>query len=104
MELPQIDGLGLTPVPCQLCERILPTEIARNQHESVAHAKEKGEVRMGEALADALVRGLRTPVGQPASVSMSTAVSGLPYVCGFCQDGFTSPVALGKHVKQEHKA
>ena len=56
---PQIAGMDLSPYPCTFgCGRDLPTERARQQHESVAHAPEKGDERTGKSLAAALLEGL----------------------------------------------
>ena len=55
---PQIMGMDLSPLPCRFCDREFPTTQARNQHEGVAHQAEKGEIRTGETLAEALKRGL----------------------------------------------
>ena len=57
VHFPQIKPEDLVPYPCRFCERSLPTEEARNQHESVAHKEERGELRGGEAIASALIKG-----------------------------------------------
>lgn len=57
VHFPQIRPEDLVPYPCHFCERISPTEEARNQHETVAHREERGELRGGEAVASALIKG-----------------------------------------------
>lgn len=71
---PQIEGLDLTPFPCRFgCGRDLPTEEARQQHESVAHKPEKSDERTGVSLAEALVKGL-SGVNPVQDTSMMAAV------------------------------
>ena len=58
---PQMEGRVAEGFPCRFCDEsraAFPTDKARNQHEQVAHKEEKGEVRTGEALASAIIRGL----------------------------------------------
>lgn len=97
---PQLDQINEQPPPqCRFCQRPpFPTEQARDQHETVMHREERGEIRTGETLANSLVRGL-TAAGQPVSPQAIT----YPYLCGFCGHGANSPVALAGHVKQAHK-
>lgn len=61
VNFPQLEGLDIVSFPCTLCSRVLPTTKARDQHESVAHKDEKGDIRTGEVLAAAMVKGLRPP-------------------------------------------
>jgi len=80
--------------PCRFCERPpFPTESAREQHEAVMHKDQRGEIRTGEVLADALVRGLKGTAPQATRK---------PYACGLCPESFTSPVNLIRHIKKEH--
>lgn len=87
---------------CRFCSRPHPTEKARDQHESVMHTKEQGDIRTGSVLAEALIKGLNKSEAPPVQASVSP--TGMPYLCGFCPEGFRSPVALGKHVKVTHKS
>jgi len=84
-------------LPCRFCERSpFPTGAARDQHEAVMHKDERGEIRTGEVLAGALVRGLKdAPQAAPQTRPH-------PYACGFCPESFTSPVQLIRHIKKEH--
>ncbi len=57
--LPQLAGMtGLEPFPCSICDRVLPTQEARDQHTTVMHAPEKSDERTGKSLSDALIKGL----------------------------------------------
>ena len=57
---PQIEGRSdLGPFACRFCGTKKPTVEARAQHEGVAHKEEKGDIRTGETLAEALVKGLK---------------------------------------------
>lgn len=88
------DGL-----PCRFCERPpFPTEAAREQHEAVVHKDERGEIRTGETLAGALVRGLR---GAPVQETPQNEER-LPFACGLCPKSYRYVGALKKHVKDEH--
>ena len=109
VEFPQVPSDTPRSLDCRFCERKLPTTKARDQHEGVMHWEEKGELRTGDALATSLVKGLAQSgvlIQTPPSTGVGgkPTVSSLPYVCGYCGDGFKSPVALGKHVKKEHKS
>ena len=42
---------------CRFCDARKPTEKARNQHESVMHKEEQGDLRTGQTMAEALIRG-----------------------------------------------
>ncbi len=93
VEFPQLEN----PPPalhCRFCDRDdLPTKEAQAQHETVVHKDEKGEIRMGEALASALTEGL-----QGSGTARSAEH---PYVCGFCNAGFDNLTTFGKHVQEE---
>ena len=76
VHFPQLDGMtDFGPFTCRFCAAVKPTEAARNQHESVAHKEEKGDIRTGETLAEALIKGLggRTETPATASVLPETA-------------------------------
>ncbi len=67
VEFPQIEGMDIEPRPCRFCENApYPTDAARNQHEKVCHKEEKGDIRTGETLAAAMVKGL-TPASPEAN-------------------------------------
>lgn len=70
VRFPQINKTDLIEYPCTFCERILPTKEARDQHETVAHNQEKGEIRGGQAIADALIKGFggSAPVASPPDI------------------------------------
>lgn len=57
VEFPQLAKVPkelIGPFVCDFCQRKLPTPAAREQHQSVAHAKPLGDVRLGRALGDTL--------------------------------------------------
>lgn len=84
---------------CRFCDRApFPTDAARSQHEGVLHREEKGEIRSGETLAASMIEGLKG-----LNAKAETPKSSDPYLCGGCGLGFTSPVKLAGHFKQEHK-
>ena len=56
---------------CRFCDAHKPTEKARDQHEAVMHKDERGDLRTGQALADALIQGFGGQ--QPREVKESTA-------------------------------
>lgn len=85
---PQLEGLDLEPARCRHCDNEYPTEAARDQHETVSHKESQGDIKMGEALGQALAQALQT-------VRM-------PFICGLCNQGFDKPTALVKHVKEAH--
>jgi hypothetical protein len=58
-EFPQVPADTPRSHECRLCGAQKPTEAARDQHEAVAHKDERGDIRTGQALADAIVSGLR---------------------------------------------
>lgn len=95
---PQLEEVPAT-FPCRFCDRVLPIEKAREQHEGVAHKDEKGDIRTGQTLADALVKGLR---GAEVPEEDAADAPREPYLCGLCGDGFKGHMQLARHVK-EHK-
>lgn len=98
VSFPQLEDVP-EGLPCRFCPRSpFPTEEARDQHEGVMHNDEKSDIRTGKILAESLVEGLRG--GGAINVPTSPAK---PYVCGVCTAGFTNPMVLAKHVKDEHK-
>lgn len=100
VEFPQVPVNTPKSYDCHFCERKLPTIIAREKHEGVMHREEKGELRTGDALATSLIRGLKGSNSEIVTSKKETIGQiNMPYVCGFCSEGFNSPVALGKHVK-----
>ena len=70
VEFPQLQGVIPDPVACRFCDRSqFPTEEARDQHETVSHKEEKGDIRTGQTLADALIKGLNGGQSRPAPVA-----------------------------------
>lgn len=63
---PQLDGKQFEDFSCRFCGEAKATKQVRDQHEAVAHKKEQGEVRTGEALAAALLKGLQGVSVPPA--------------------------------------
>ena len=55
---PQLEGKDLKPFPCEFCERILPTNEAKEQHQSVFHKEEKGNIQQGQSLGTSLAEAL----------------------------------------------
>lgn len=110
VHFPQLDGQVLEPWPCRFCDETRPFEKARDQHEQVVHKDERLQIRGSELMAASLAKGLKEANLAPGdrlvesqNVVVASASPAAPYVCGFCTKGFKSPVALGKHVKYEHK-
>lgn len=68
----------------------LPTEEAKQQHESVAHKEERSDIRMGETLANSLTQGIAGLTG-----------SGQPYTCPHCKAGFDAIGPFATHVQGE---
>lgn len=68
---PQLDGYNLQPWKCRHCSEVRATEAGRDQHETVAHKTEKGDIKMAESLAAALnQRDEPTPTtAQPVNVA-----------------------------------
>jgi len=63
---PQLEGMELTPFPCGFCERILPTEQAKTQHQSVAHKEELGNLQTGRSLGTSLAEAMsNVPTAAP---------------------------------------
>ena len=72
----QLDGESFEPFPCRFCEVEKATEKARDQHETVMHKAERGDIRTGETLGRALTQGLGPIIGQ-ATASQATATPAL---------------------------
>lgn len=69
---PQLVGtLVIGPFNCTVCNKALPTEKARDQHEGVAHRPEKSDIRTGQTLAESLAAALR-----PQSSEIVSSVEG----------------------------
>lgn len=59
IHFPQIEGrTDLGPFGCRFCERQFSLMAAQNQHMKVAHKDELLNIRSGEALAEALLKGI----------------------------------------------
>lgn len=58
-QLKEMDNLG--PFPCNFCNRQLPTVEAREQHQSVAHKEQVGDLRTGRSLGDAIAAAMNAP-------------------------------------------
>lgn len=61
VEFPQLANVPqgvLGPFVCDFCKRKLPTAEARQQHQSVAHSKELGNITTGRSLGDSLAAAL----------------------------------------------
>src|SRR3990167_2148230 len=94
---PQLQGETFSGLDCRLCDRKgFPTERARDQHESVMHKEEKGDIRTGKVLAESLVDGL----GRAGVIGSEQAPTEHDYVCGRCAAGFDNLAVFGKHVKE----
>ena len=63
VKFPQLEGMDLTPFPCGFCERVLPTAQAREQHQSVAHKEELGNLQTGKSLGTSLAEAMSTITG-----------------------------------------
>lgn len=60
LTFPQLGPGDMKSYQCRFCDRDpFSTEKAQLQHEGVAHKEEKGDISTGNALAEALVKGLR---------------------------------------------
>ena len=86
---------------CNFCERVSPTQKARDQHEGVIHKEEKGDIRTGQVLAEALLRGFagQTVTSQQEAPPAAPVGKG-PYACSSCSQRFTSLARLKAHVKE----
>ena len=73
---PQLEGVLIMSFACPICNRILPSAKARDQHEGVAHRSEKSDIRTGQTLADALVQGLRGVAATPAPTPNTPEANG----------------------------
>ena len=69
VEFPQLEGKDLKPFPCEFCERVLPTTEAKEQHQSVFHKEEKGNIQQGQSLGASLATALGNTNLLPAQVS-----------------------------------
>ena len=61
VEFPQLEGVAkelIGPFVCDFCKRKMPTVDAREQHQSVAHARTLGNVQLGQTLGDTLAGAL----------------------------------------------
>lgn len=74
---PQLQHMtDLGPFPCKICaDRVFPTDEAREQHTLVMHAPEKSDERTGQALSEALIKGLGGKVAVPVSVEEPATVA-----------------------------
>ena len=105
VQFPQLEGVLVEgPFPCRICGEKKATSKGRENHEEVAHKAERGDIRTGTVLAEALVQGLKGAPAVPSGSTPTLQRPAMPYLCGFCNDGFKSPIGLGKHVKEEHKS
>lgn len=87
VEFPQLHR-ALQPFPCRFCGVEKPTAKARDQHEAVMHKEERGNIKLGETIAQGM------QAGRPKAA--------LPFICGFCESGFKSHIKLAQHVKETH--
>lgn len=78
VHFPQLDGIEFAgPFPCSVCGIAKPTIAARDQHEMVAHKDEKGDIRTGQVLAEAMLKGLSPQVGNTTSTVLLAEVESL---------------------------
>lgn len=68
---PQLIDVSVDSFLCTICNRTFATAKAKEQHERVIHQPEKSDMRTGQTLADALVKGLRGEAFQ-ANENLST--------------------------------
>lgn len=100
VRFPQLDGMDIPTFSCRFCEVApFPVEAARNQHETVVHKEERKEIRAAESLTKGLSAALK---GE--TVPTPDQPHRMPYACGVCEESFTSPFQLTKHVKESHTA
>ena len=74
VEFPQLAGLAperIGPFPCNFCDRKLPTEQAKTQHQSVAHTQPVGNLQLGQALGDTLAAALKSIGGKDAEAQQA---------------------------------
>lgn len=74
-EFPQLATVPkeqLGPFPCEFCERKLPTQAARSQHQQVAHKEAKSNIQLGRTLGDSLSNALEN-VALPRAASSPEA-------------------------------
>ena len=74
---PQLASMtNLGPFPCRFCNRQSATAPGRDQHESVMHKDEKGNIRTGEVLAASLTKGLTAQsTGESKSLEALTTLT-----------------------------
>lgn len=67
VSFPQLEGSGAKAWECQFCNQVRATKEGLDNHMEVAHREERGELRTGQSLAEAIVRGLKdnTPAVEP---------------------------------------
>ncbi len=65
-QLATLDPKLVGPFACEFCQRKLPTESARKQHQSVAHAEEIGNLRTGQSMGKSLAEVLNAKPVQPS--------------------------------------
>lgn len=61
VKFPQLAGSGAKAWPCTFCAEVRATEAGIENHMTVVHRQERGEMRGGEAIAAAIVKGLTPP-------------------------------------------
>ena len=65
-QMATLDPKTVGPFACEFCQRKLPTEPARRQHQSVAHAKELGNLQTGQSMGKSLAEVLNAKAAQPS--------------------------------------
>ena len=76
VHFPQVANMkDLGPFRCRFCTRDMATIEGRAQHEGVMHAKEKGNVQMGETLGQVLGKPLAPATGNEATVQAITELT-----------------------------
>lgn len=101
---PQLEGVEVPgPFPCRFCGVEKPTMVARDQHEGVAHKDEKSDIRTGETLAEAIVRGLKTeqPSATPVVLDSDDVLAMLAKV-GLNKKQQEALTALGITLPEKH--
>ena len=78
VHFPQLEGTVVPgPFPCTVCNRLLPTEKAKDQHENVAHRPEKSDIRTGQTLAESLAAALRPQPDSPVAPDIMAELAAL---------------------------
>ncbi len=95
VEFPQLENPP-PAVGCTFCEREFPTKAASTQHETVMHKEDKGDIRLGSALAEALNQRSEAPISY-----MDTAATSHLLICGSCGAGFDKMGPFQKHIDEE---